>query len=1025
MAAAVSHVSMANEHGRNLYSFFPSRNSKMDHAISAFKYKKLIIPPGLSQGLTKTDGPTGSRKRQRTSSPKGEPNSSIDVGTITSSNEWEIQLRTAAYGQDQLAESESQPGLAIEFMGDVSATAVDKYAGGAGTVYYLQEDDELKTRLAGLRSETASKFMDALRPPQKMLTIRSDGKLRSPKPQSINSNLNRKQRNNKAESNIKEKILILRYGATEESRCFTGRKIQEIISKVPLGSIPHANATQFFYKPVVPPKNTHPFFLGASHGSIKTAPIQNNVLKEAIKESNAPTQRQESNSPGKRKLPKCSSINENAWSTMSAFEGRRSDLEKSQVTRFPGVMEPIWPPREMTHIRPSAENIVRSHFKSETSCMPSERRKMKYPKVQIAEKDEILRPYIYLASMERHLAETAAQSSTHTFRRPHRMVMTGLQMQNEVRKNIVSNLPQTSKPKEVIKREEDELSSSHKSPRAIHGALTRIYKDIPVSLTAFDKFECETQDWAHKYAPHRAEEVLQPGREALVLRDWLRSLTVSSVESGDGDALKSKDASSGKIDCKFKHKKRKRAEDLDGFLISSDEEPNEMGELLNFRGYEGGSDKHTSSKRSVIRTENGSTHSIHGQRFANAIVISGPHGCGKTAAVYAAAQELGFEVFEVNAGSRRSGKDVLDKVGDMSRNHLVNHAHEREEMQGIELFEPSEALKQELESGRQATVNSFFLPKEKTKKKPRGRPRGGGSGLRIPMKTKKAAQSQKQSLILLEEVDVLFEEDKQFWATILDLTLTSKRPIIMTCTDEDLLPLDEMLLHAILRFTAPPQELAVDYLLLVACNEGHLLSRSAISLLWHSKNFDLRASIMELNFFCQMALGDVKGGLGWMLIRSSIEESQSRKGEMRRVVSVGTYHDGMGLLGYEPQDCDAETIFKNGTGLLSQIRDCWDTDIKDPQSFHVANSQINIKPESKEISLEDLIALDQALDAMSAGDTFSGSETWNGNKVSRKRRFFAYHANSGSRCWTQLCLRFRRNQEPISLTVRFYSKRIR
>ena len=93
--------------------------------------------------------------------------------------------------------------------------------------------------------------------------------------------------------------------------------------------------------------------------------------------------------------------------------------------------------------------------------------------------------------------------------------------------------------------------------------------------------------------------------------------------------------------------------------------------------------------------------------------------------MYAVAQELGFKVFEINAGSRRSGKDVLDKVGDMTRNHLVNHAPERDGKQDSEQsLELTESVRHDIDSGRQATVNSFFKPKDENKEKSRGRPRG-------------------------------------------------------------------------------------------------------------------------------------------------------------------------------------------------------------------------------------------------------------------------------------------------------------
>lgn len=839
---------------------------------------------------------------------------------------------------------------------------------------------------AEISLEIASKRRAAMTTPKRMLTIRSDGRLRSPKTQEIHSgsSLKRRRRSIMGEPVPRERIVILKYGLDDESRILIGQKIHNICFRLQPHMDLGANMVLKAPKKAETARSMHPFFLGVGHRISTQTSAHCTDSKEVFKEASAETKQDVSNSSTKLNASAHPSANASAWASISGFGRNIDDSNISKVSRFPGAIEPIWPPKDMTHIRDLPEpSIISSHLRKRPRLAFGDR-KMKYSEVQISEREEVLRPYVNLVVADKNSSAKISSHSFSTLKRPCRRILTGLELQNAVYENIASKLPRPATRRGLDCNEEDELSSSQPSVSPTYLALSHIYDDIATSLSAFDRFECETQDWVHKFAPKRAEEVLQPGREAMVLRDWLSSLTISSVKNKNGGSSKGQGSStiSGKVDGKLKRRKRKRAEGLDDFLISSEDEADEMDELKIFDDVRGRENQQSPSKRSLVRAGD-ARHGPHGQNCTNAIVISGPHGCGKTAAVYAAAEELGFEVFEINAGSRRSGKDVLDKVGDMTKNHLVNHAHGKERVPDTEQpFELNEAVQHDIESGRQATVNSFFKAKEENTKKLKCECPIKAVGSKASGTTKKQHQCQKQSLILLEEVDLLFEVDKQFWTTVMDLIWSSKRPIIMTCTDESLLPLDEMLLYAILRFTAPPEHLAIDYLLLVACNEGHLLSRSAISNLLRIKNYDLRASLMELNFFCQMAIGDTKGGLEWMLLRSSLNESRNEKGEKLRVVSDGTYLDGMGCCGPEWQDLDLNATFNDETELLSQIQDCRGIDIGDVEEFHCAKLAAAKNLESREEAFQKLVALDQALDCVSVADIYPCSEFRDGNKVS-------------------------------------------
>ncbi|GFP58690.1 telomere length regulation protein elg1 [Trichoderma asperellum] len=533
-------------------------------------------------------------------------------------------------------------------------------------------------------------------------------------------------------------------------------------------------------------------------------------------------------------------------------------------------------------------------------------------------------------------------------RLPQRHFESGRKLQRRMRSQLRSNFANHHLPDEVD-LDIDELAGQ--KPPKIHPAISRLYNSLCTQLSAFDKSQCESSSWIQKYAPTTAGQVLQPGREALLLSDWLHALRVESVESGSSEGDKGKG----------KPKKKRKKNKLDGFVIDSESEEAEMDEISDNEGDWAVLPSSALIKKSVMRTVNPTSKGSN--RLKNAIILSGPHGSGKTAAVYAAAKELDFEIFELNSGSRRSGKDILEKVGDMTRNHLVQH--NRAEPTAID----PEEVANDINSGKQGMMTSFFKPKMNAQPT---KPGAKQPKQDVEKETKAPSKSQKQSLILLEEVDVLFEEDKQFWATLTSLIAQSKRPFIMTCNNESLVPIDTLDLHGIFRFSPAPPGPAVDLCLLIAANEGHALQRSAVEALYNSRNNDLRATITELNYWCQIGVGDRKGGFDWFYLRWPKGSDLDENGDVVRVISEDTYYKGMGWVNRDP------IIGSRGLAAeeeaIDQAWDFWGFDMGDWCNSTNMNSwsAATMKPEKNLTTLGMLEAYDDFCSAMSCADLCSG-----------------------------------------------------
>jgi DNA polymerase III delta prime subunit len=563
-----------------------------------------------------------------------------------------------------------------------------------------------------------------------------------------------------------------------------------------------------------------------------------------------------------------------------------SDLLKDRLMfKHPGAKEPALPDREQMHVRGIDASVPQEQFGAVPSNFTI--RKRKQAKRILGENESVT---AYFASHltcedDRRVRPDGFLEPSRDLTVPQRLLLCGADIAQRVSKQMSSQYDFTV----------DELGlPSSQAP--VHPAVQHLLSQVPSIMTAYDESKGETLPWTQKYAPRLASDVLQPEREIAVLKDWLKAMGVHSVSG----------AATGKVGApllqKPKKKRKKKNAEMDDFLVESDEDDAEMHDLCDDQDVDGPTGGGTSAQKSIVRSIN------PGDKLNNTVVISGPSGCGKTAAAYAIARELNYKVFEISSSERRSGKDVLDKIGNMAENHLVKHhgtapAVSGDHIDTASVDEPArfdEAFQRDLESGRQGKMNAFFKPQPKTNPaQPKKLPTKGRIAAKaikdVQEVLKKPSKDQQQSLILLEEVDIMFKDDKEFWPTILKLISTSKRPFLMTCNDETLLPVQAISFHAMLRFEPPSREFATDYMLAVAAAEGHLIDRDAVSWLYDYHHQDLRASLTELDFWCQMAVGDPRSGLTWIYQRWPPGADVDDKGRKLRVVSQGTYTKGMSL----------------------------------------------------------------------------------------------------------------------------------
>ncbi|KAF8314765.1 hypothetical protein DL93DRAFT_2043266, partial [Clavulina sp. PMI_390] len=212
-------------------------------------------------------------------------------------------------------------------------------------------------------------------------------------------------------------------------------------------------------------------------------------------------------------------------------------------------------------------------------------------------------------------------------------------------------------------------------------------------------------------------------------------------------------------------------------------------------------------------------------RLTNALLVTGPSGCGKTAAVHACAEELGWGIIEVNAGmGKRGGAQITNLLDGVGKNHTLGG--------------PRSTSSSKTSQGNKGGLLDSLFAKAKTASSQvinldvEGA--GGPSKGSVPPPSAKKVN---QSIILLEEVDLLFPGETNFWPAVIDIIKDSRRPVIMTCNDPSSVPIDDLPLQDILTFQPPSNFDAISYLSQICRAEGWEVPFSTVESIYSQSLF--------------------------------------------------------------------------------------------------------------------------------------------------------------------------------------------
>jgi DNA polymerase III delta prime subunit len=338
----------------------------------------------------------------------------------------------------------------------------------------------------------------------------------------------------------------------------------------------------------------------------------------------------------------------------------------------------------------------------------------------------------------------------------------------------------------TMKKVAEERSKDLILPELVERHDPDFIKDWMDELFERKKSDLNHTSWAFRYRPLKITHVVGNREETKKLFRWLKKWRIPAIKSIDHTKVQNFFGLKPSGNERRAPKKRKKV------CLSLSEVNDDINDFI---APDSGSEYEESARSSGKRRKDSRTaFSNDTEDVKGVTILEGPVGSCKSAAVYACAEQLGLGVIEINAGMHRSAKDLESMIGELIHSH---------------------------------TIRKSALPNANGNK--------GSVGV--------------QSLILIEDADILFSRDETMWKILQSYAISSKRPIVITCNELNFMLMENLHVANVFRFKRPNEEELVWYLQMILYIEGFAYCKCDIPRLLKLKNQDLRSALMNAEFF--------------------------------------------------------------------------------------------------------------------------------------------------------------------------------